>query len=158
MRSNPSIERTSKRLRLFAAAHVERYASALEPLCFVPGPVHPPVRVVSVAPSVAVPRMSRRAWLLPFFASGASRVAGRASSVGAAPAVEGQRRAGAERPAVCSTAVVPVNTSGRTPRQRLFGPGSHNPSIERTVSGKLRLPPTAAHVERWTSQGEWFAL
>jgi hypothetical protein len=27
-RSNPSIERTSKRLRLFAAAHVERYATA----------------------------------------------------------------------------------------------------------------------------------
>jgi hypothetical protein len=25
---NPSIERTSKRLRLFAAAHVERYAAA----------------------------------------------------------------------------------------------------------------------------------
>jgi hypothetical protein len=25
---------------------------------------------------------------------------------------------------------------------------THNPSIERTVSGKLRMPPTAAHVER----------
>lgn len=24
-----------------------------------------------------------------------------------------------------------------------------NPSIERTASGKLRLPPVAAHVERW---------
>jgi hypothetical protein len=25
---------------------------------------------------------------------------------------------------------------------------AHNPSIERTSSGKLRLPPAAAHVER----------
>src|SRR5712691_9698313 len=27
-----------------------------------------------------------------------------------------------------------------------------NPSIERTANGRLRLPPSAAHVERWASQ------
>jgi hypothetical protein len=147
---NPSIERTPYgTLRVPpVAAHVERYASALEASCFASRLVREPVRGVGIVHRVAVLRVGRAAWLQPFLASGASRRAGRAIGACAARALEGEHRAGAERPAMRSATLVPVKTSGRTPRQCLFGPGSHNPSIERTVSGVLRTPPTAAHVER----------
>jgi hypothetical protein len=44
--------------------------------------------------------------------------------------------------------VSPLPTSLETVLHLLCQTATANPSIERTVSGVLRTPPTAAHVER----------
>jgi hypothetical protein len=161
VRPNPSIERTPYGMLRMppVAAHVERYASALAAPCFVSRLVRQPVRMAGLVLGAAVPRQGHRAWLRSLFASGASRCAGRARGVRAVPAAQGERRAGAERPAVSSTAAVRVCTVGRAAPQCLFGPGSHNQSVERTnnggprlaVSPAVRAPLFAAHLQRYAS-------
>jgi hypothetical protein len=174
---NPSIERTSKRLRLFAAAHVERCASAPAFACPPPGGLSRGV------PAAVLERQSAVGAARSFFgpsrsmsSPGAARRAAAGSTAGAVCARhQGASRVpsnttaqfSAVRSAQCSarslTALLLCSASAQRSftalRMRACGasnPGSHNTSIERTNNGgqgcaawRASLAPLfAAHVER----------
>jgi hypothetical protein len=57
-----------------------------------------------------------------------------------------------------STPALVRSACGSGTRYKLaFKPGSHNTSIERTPYGTLRVPPVAAHVERYAAANPTFA-